>query len=289
MAMGADEALIPEVRALLRAGKRAEAVRVLAAAKAQGVTPRYLEAHSWVARDALAKGELEVAFETAARVHDEALAYLKVHKLDEEKNTPIALGAAIEVKSQVLARKKQTSEAVALLNESLRLYGATSIKTRLYKNLNLITLAGKVAMPLGLRTNLGPKAMPLSSYRGRPVVMMFWAHWCGDCKAQAPLLGELQKSHPEMVLLGPTQTYGYVAGGEDAAPAVELPYIDKVRKEFYEPFVKMPVTVDAPTFQRYGSSTTPTLVFVDKRGVVRQYHPGRMTREELEAAYAKVR
>jgi thioredoxin-related protein len=34
--------------------------------------------------------------------------------------------------------------------------------------------------------------------------------------------------------------------------------------------------------RRYGVSTTPTLVVVDREGVVRLYHPGRMTEEELE-------
>ena len=34
---------------------------------------------------------------------------------------------------------------------------------------------------------------------------------------------------------------------------------------------------------RYGVSTTPTLVLVDRRGIVRLYHPGNMTEEELSA------
>jgi thioredoxin-related protein len=34
--------------------------------------------------------------------------------------------------------------------------------------------------------------------------------------------------------------------------------------------------------ERYGVSTTPTIVLVDRRGLVRLYNPGRMTEEALE-------
>lgn len=38
----------------------------------------------------------------------------------------------------------------------------------------------------------------------------------------------------------------------------------------------------ATNHERYGASTTPTLVLVDREGIVRLYHPGRMTETELE-------
>jgi thioredoxin-related protein len=33
----------------------------------------------------------------------------------------------------------------------------------------------------------------------------------------------------------------------------------------------------------YGVSSTPTMVIADRQGIIRLYHPGRMTEEELEA------
>jgi hypothetical protein len=43
----------------------------------------------------------------------------------------------------------------------------------------------------------------------------------------------------------------------------------------------MSVPVSEETFANYGSSTTPTMVLVDREGVVRLYHPGEMTYAEL--------
>jgi thioredoxin-related protein len=43
------------------------------------------------------------------------------------------------------------------------------------------------------------------------------------------------------------------------------------------------VPVSDENHKRYGVSTTPTLVVLDRQGVVRSYHPGIMTAQELEA------
>jgi hypothetical protein len=44
------------------------------------------------------------------------------------------------------------------------------------------------------------------------------------------------------------------------------------------------VPVSETNHTLYGVSTVPTLVLVDRQGVVRLYHPGNMTEEELRAA-----
>ena len=41
-------------------------------------------------------------------------------------------------------------------------------------------------------------------------------------------------------------------------------------------------------FKNYGASTTPTLVLIDRRGIVRVFHPGIMTLEELRAALNRI-
>jgi hypothetical protein len=42
--------------------------------------------------------------------------------------------------------------------------------------------------------------------------------------------------------------------------------------------------VSEQNFLSYGVSTTPTLTLVDRRGIVRLYHPGGMTYQELRSA-----
>jgi thioredoxin-related protein len=44
----------------------------------------------------------------------------------------------------------------------------------------------------------------------------------------------------------------------------------------------MPVPLAKANMERYGVSTTPTIVLLDRQGLVRLYNPGRMTEETLE-------
>ena len=45
----------------------------------------------------------------------------------------------------------------------------------------------------------------------------------------------------------------------------------------------MSVPMGADNFVNFGVSTTPTLVLVDREGIVQRYNPGDMTREDLAA------
>jgi hypothetical protein len=46
----------------------------------------------------------------------------------------------------------------------------------------------------------------------------------------------------------------------------------------------MPKPLSQQNWGNFGVSTTPTLVLVDRAGIVRLYHPGVMSVEELNAA-----
>ena len=252
----------------------------------RGVTPEMLEALSWLGRGALSAGQLDKAEAYAKQTKDLALAQLNKRALDAEPHLPIALGAAIEVQAQVMNARGERGEALAFLRQELATYKNTSMRARIQKNINLIDLVGKVAPPLEEQVFLGPKPRPLASLKGRPVLLFFWAHWCGDCKMQRRELSLIKKEYgPKgLVLIGPTQRYGYVAGGQEAPPEQELKYIDEVRHKYYLDLIDMPVPVSESNLKTYGASTTPTLVLIDRRGIVRLYHPGRMTTEELEKA-----
>jgi thiol-disulfide isomerase/thioredoxin len=204
---------------------------------------------------------------------------------------PLALGAAIEVESQVLAARGERTQAVAVLQAALKTYGTTSIRARLQKNLNLLSFEGKVAPALkGGEQFLGSKPPVLAELKGSPVLLFFWAHWCGDCKAEAPIITQLRTEYAPkgLTVLGPTRLYGYTAQVENAAPSDELAYIDAVRHRFYGGLLDMPVPISKYNFDVYGASTTPTLVLLDRAGKVAMYHPGALPYDQLKAEIEKV-
>jgi thiol-disulfide isomerase/thioredoxin len=203
---------------------------------------------------------------------------------------PIALGAAFEVQSQVLAARGEHSQAIALLQGALRTYGNTSIRSRLQKNLNLLSFEGRPAPALRTEQFLGAKAPALSELKGSPVLLFFWAHWCADCKAEAPIITQLRLEFAPkgLKVIGPTRLYGYTAQVENASPSDELAYTDAVRHRFYAGLLDMPVPVSKYNFDEYGASTTPTLVLLDRAGKVAMYHPGALPYDQLKAEIEKV-
>jgi thiol-disulfide isomerase/thioredoxin len=252
----------------------------------RGVTPEMLEALSWLARGALELKQLDRAEGYARETETQVAAQLKRRALDSDPHFAIALGAAIEVQAQALALRGARSEAEALLRRDLLKYGRTSLRARIQKNINVLSLVGKPAPPLDEREYLGSKPVALSALQGKPVLLFFWAHWCGDCKGEEPLLAQLRREYSVkgLTIIAPTQRYGYVGGGQDATPPQELQYIDAVRRQFYADLLDVPVPVSEENFRLYGASTTPTLVLIDRRGIVRLYHPGAMLMDELRAA-----
>jgi thiol-disulfide isomerase/thioredoxin len=256
----------------------------------RGVTPEYVEAYSWLARAALTTRQYDQAAAYAEQTKTLALGQLKQRSLDAEPHLPIALGAALEVQAEVLTARGQRSQAVALLQNALRTYGSTSIRARLQKNLNVLSLAGKPAPVLKSEQFLGSKPQPWTALKGSPVLLFFWAHWCGDCKAEAPIITQLRSEFaPQgLTVVGPTRLYGYTAQTDKAAPQDELAYIDAVRHRFYSGLLDMPVPISKSNFDAYGASTTPTLVLLDRTGKVAMYHPGALPYDQLRAAIEKV-
>ena len=277
----ASAGVVENVLAALSQGSESRAIAELRAYGAShGATPELLEAMSWLARAELNSSNYAAAQSYSQQTYDLCVAELKKRPLDREAHLPVALGAAIEVQAGVMAAQGRRSEAVTYLQQQEQSYAATSIRMRVHKNILLLTLEGKTAPPLD----------GLTVPKGKPALLFFWAHWCPDCKAEIPVLARIKSEFtPQgLAFLAPTQKYGYVAGGADAPPAVETAYIEQVRQRYYAGLVDGPAVVSEANFTRYGASTTPTLVVVDRAGMVRLYHPGAMSYAELRQAVAQV-
>jgi len=291
LAVAAMATLVTDVQTAMSRGNFPLAEAILQSYRTQrGVTPEYLEALSWLARGDLITRQFDKADAVAKDAEKLAVQSLATRPLDAEPHLPLALGAAIEVEAQVLTANGDRAGALALLHKDLLTFHDTSIRTRIQKNINLLTLEGRAAPALEEREFLGAKPTPLLSLRGKPVLLFFWAHWCPDCKQEEHILAQIASEYAPkgLVMIAPTQRYGYVANGDEAGPANELKYIEQIRHQYYADLLSVPAPVSEANFRNYGASTTPTLVLIDRRGIVRVYHPGAMTLDELRTALNKV-
>jgi thiol-disulfide isomerase/thioredoxin len=289
LASAAFAGIVDDVHAAIDKGDFAGADRLVQAyRRAHGADSELAAAISWQARGALAAKQFDRATAYAEQTRQMALPNLRGPRVGRERWL-YAMGASIEVQAQVMGAQGQRAEAVAFLRNELKTYNGTSQQERIQKNINLLSLEGKPAPELDSTVWFGPKPPTIASLRGKAILLFFWAHWCPDCKADVPIIAGLMKKYGPrgLTLIGPTEYYGYVADGADATPAIEKPYIESIRRQFYAPLGDFPVPLSNANFARYGASSTPTLALVDRKGIVSWYHPGAATERELSVQIEK--
>ncbi len=279
--------VVAYVEAALQHGDLASASAMVAQyRRMKGDTPEALEALSWVARGELATGHVEQASKDVEEIKRSSQATLGTRTLDAEPHLPLALGAAYEVEAEILYDAHKRAEALQLLQSALHTWRGTSLVDRLQKNINLMTLQGRPVPLLRAPEWIGTRPAPETTWRGKVVLLFFWAHWCADCKAEEPIIAKLgAELEPKgLLIVAPTRRYGYTADDEHAPPAKETAFMRKVYEKYYSNIPNAQVPIDELNFERFGASTTPTIVLVDRRGIVKLYHPGVMEEGDLRAA-----
>jgi thiol-disulfide isomerase/thioredoxin len=243
--------------------------------KTTGVDAEYLDAVGWLARGSEMLRRSDLAREYVAELRRE------IHAETPELLVP--LGAAIEVESKLIAAQNGRGAAVRFLKDELAHASAASLRSRISKNILLLSLEGQPAPPLGTSEYLPFAPLPrAAASAGQPVLLFLWASGCGDCKAQAaPLTRVWQKYKSNgLTLITATRLYGTV-DDKPATPEEEKARIEKVWGELYSGLDGVPVLVDTETMVRYGASATPTFVLIDRKGLVRLYTPTRLSESEL--------
>jgi hypothetical protein len=242
------------VRYKLSAGDITSAIAAAEDYKAEkGIDPDYLDAIGWIARGAEILKKPEIARSYVAELH-------RLIPIEADA-TLSPFGAAIEVEGRLIAASDGRGAAIRYFEDAYANAKAVSLRSRIRKNINMLSLEGQRALPIEGQ-----------ALQNKPTLLFFWMAGCGDCKGQGPSLNRVWSKYKSsgLQMIGVTRQY-------DGTPDE----IQKFWKETYPDLSDVPVVISTDTMVRYGVSATPTFALVDRGGIVRLYTPTRLSETEL--------
>jgi cytochrome c biogenesis protein CcmG/thiol:disulfide interchange protein DsbE len=134
-------------------------------------------------------------------------------------------------------------------------------------------LIGKPAPPFALKAVGSGETIDLESLRGKPVILNFWATWCGPCYEEHPTLVANARALPNV------QFVGVVFNDEE----------NKIMRFLAERGTAYPTLLDAngKTAIAYGVGGVPETYFINPAGTIVAKYAGPLSTDELQANLAK--
>jgi len=148
-------------------------------------------------------------------------------------------------------------------------------------------MIGKAAPAFSLE-DLSGRKVSLADYKGKAVLVNFWATWCGPCKIETPWLVELRNQYAPKGF----EILGISAEGDDLAPsdkdgwAKDKAAIGKFVQEEHMPY---PVLIDGDSLSKpYGGlDAMPTSFFLDRNGKIVAATMGITSKDDIESNIRK--
>ena len=134
-------------------------------------------------------------------------------------------------------------------------------------------LVGRPAPPFALKAVGTGEMLDIEKLRGKPVVLNFWATWCGPCYEEHPTLVANARSLPGVQFVG-------VVFNDDE---------DKIMRFLAERGTAYPTLLDAngKTAIAYGVGGVPETFFINPEGKIMAKFEGPLSTEALQANLAK--
>jgi cytochrome c biogenesis protein CcmG/thiol:disulfide interchange protein DsbE len=134
--------------------------------------------------------------------------------------------------------------------------------------------------------DISGKKVSLASYKGKAVLINFWATWCAPCKIETPWLIELRKQYAPQGF----EILGVSADdldlGDKQKLSAEKKEIADTAQQMHIPY---PVLIDGDAIsQPYGGvDELPTSFFVNRKGVIVAAQMGLTSQADIEANIRK--
>ena len=137
-----------------------------------------------------------------------------------------------------------------------------------------VELTGRSAPDFALKT-LDGADFRLSDYRGKVVVLSFWASWCGPCRFELPELSRIKPMYPAV---------SFVAVNVDRERADAERFLRRVQFD-------LPIVWDneAMALGEYSVVSMPTMFLIDKNGTVQYVKVGYSRTNKLVELEGKIK